>query len=116
AILIVNVKEVQFIYVILEDHTYSGIRAFFTNCGYATCYHRNGLIWLNLDRHTGSYFDKKGRRQKHWSWHDFSHHVHAPPFQPICMKLNIYIRIKIVAQEQIYLSFTKQRNYIHFNM
>ncbi|KAM7177573.1 glutamate-rich protein 6B [Macrochelys suwanniensis] len=116
AILIVNVKEVQFIYVILEDHTYSGIRAFFTNCGYATCYHRNGLIWLTLDRHTGSYFDKKGRRQKHWSWHDFSHHVHAPPFQPICMKLNIYIRIKIVAQEQIYLSFTKQRNYIHFNM
>ncbi|XP_030400713.1 glutamate-rich protein 6B [Gopherus evgoodei] len=116
AILIVYVKEVQFIYVILEDHTYSGIRAFFTNRGYAACYHRNGIIWLNLDRLTGSYFDKKGRRQKHWSWHDFSHHVHAPPFQPICIKLNIYIRIKIVAQEQIYLSFTKQQNCIHFNM
>ncbi|XP_065449593.1 glutamate-rich protein 6B isoform X4 [Chrysemys picta bellii] len=116
AILIVYVKEVQFIYVILEDHTYSGIRAFFTNRGYATCYHRNGLIWLNLDRLTGSYFDKKGRRQKHWSWQDFSHHVHAPPFQSICMKLNIYIRIKIVAQEQIYLSFTKQQNCIYFNM
>ncbi|XP_044869262.1 glutamate-rich protein 6B isoform X2 [Mauremys mutica] len=116
AILIVYVKEVQFIYIILEDHTYSGIRAFFTNRGYATCYHRNGLIWLNLDRLTGSYFDKKGRRQKHWSWHDFSHHVHAPPFQPICMKLNIDIRIKIVAQEQIYLSFIKQQNCIHFNM
>ncbi|XP_039353054.1 glutamate-rich protein 6B isoform X1 [Mauremys reevesii] len=116
AILIVYVKEVQFIYIILEDHTYSGIRAFFTNRGYATCYHRNGLIWLNLDRLTGSYFDKKGRRQKHWSWHDFSHHVHAPPFQPICMKLNIYIRIKIVAQEQIYLSFIKQQNCIYFNM
>ncbi|CAM4410457.1 unnamed protein product [Lepidochelys kempii] len=116
AVLIVYVKEVQFIYVILEDHTYSGIQAFFTNRGYATCYHRNGLIWLNLDSHTGSYFDKKGRRQKHWSWHDFSHHVHAPPFQPICMKLNIYIRIKIVAQEKIYLSFAKQQNCIHFNM
>ncbi|XP_038227606.1 glutamate-rich protein 6B [Dermochelys coriacea] len=116
AILIVYVKEVQFIYIILEDHTHSGIRAFFTNRGYATCYHRNGLIWLNLDSNTGSYFDKKGRRQKHWNWHNFSHHVHAPPFQPICMKLNIYIRIKIVAQEKIYLSFTKQQNCIHFNM
>ncbi|XP_067418814.1 glutamate-rich protein 6B [Emydura macquarii macquarii] len=116
AILIMYVKHVQFTYVVLEDQTYSGIRAFFTNCGYATCYHRNGLIWLNLDLHSGFYLDKTGRRHKHWSWHDFSHHVHAPPFQPICLKLNIYIRVKIVAQDQIYLSFTKQHNCIRFNV
>ncbi|XP_074840575.1 glutamate-rich protein 6B [Carettochelys insculpta] len=116
AILILYVKEVQFTYIILEDHTYSGIRAFFTNRGYATCNHRNGLIWLNLDPHSGSYMNQKERRQKHWSWHDFSCHVHAPPFQPIYMKLNVFIRIKIVAQDQIYLSFTKKQNHIHFNV
>nr|XP_025037869.1 glutamate-rich protein 6B isoform X3 [Pelodiscus sinensis] len=116
AILIVNVKEVQFIYVILEDDIYSGIRGFFTSWGYATCNYRNGLIWLNLDHHSGSYFDKKGRRQKHWSWNDFSHHVHAPPFQSIFMKLNVYIKIKIVAQDEIYLLFTKNQNCIYFNM
>ncbi|XP_019385447.1 PREDICTED: glutamate-rich protein 6B isoform X1 [Crocodylus porosus] len=116
AILITDVNRVLFTYVILEDNSYTGIRAFFTPHGYATCYHQNRLFWMILDFCFGSYFDKKGVKQKHWHWHDFSHHVHAPPFQPISMKLNVYISIKVVAQDQIYLSFAKDSNSIHFNM
>ncbi|XP_053243858.1 glutamate-rich protein 6B isoform X2 [Podarcis raffonei] len=70
------------------------MQACFANQGFAVCYHRNGKIWLNLDLCLGSYFDRKGVRKKHWNWWDKTSHIHAPPFQPIYIQLNLYIQLK----------------------
>lgn len=69
-----------------------------------------------LDPCTGICLDRAGASQKRWKWHDFSHHVHSPPFQSITMKLNGHITIKILAQDQINLLFTSRSNGIRFNV
>lgn len=69
-----------------------------------------------LDPCTGICLDQTGACQKRWKWHDFSHHVHSPPFQSITMKLNNYITIKILAQDQIDLLFTSSSDSIRFNV
>lgn len=69
-----------------------------------------------LDPCTGICLDQAGASQKRWKWHDFSHHAHSPPFQSITMKLNGHITIKILAQDQINLSFTSRSNGIRFNV
>ncbi|KFV72098.1 Protein FAM194B, partial [Struthio camelus australis] len=116
AILITYTKGTQFTYFILEDNRYTGIRAFFANRGHAACCHCNGHIWVALDLCTGICFHQEGTSQKRWNWWDFSPHVHSPPFQSIFMKLNSHITIKIVAQDQICLTFTNHSNRIHFNV
>ncbi|XP_053164924.1 glutamate-rich protein 6B [Hemicordylus capensis] len=116
AILITYVKDVQFTYIILNDSTHHEVQAFFTNQGYAACYHRNGRLRLNLDLSSGSYFNQKGIGQKLWNWWDTSSHVHAPPFQPIYFQLNTYIQVKIEAQDQIFLTFTKLHDCLQLNV
>nr|XP_047902885.1 glutamate-rich protein 6B isoform X2 [Anser cygnoides] len=92
ALLITFTEEARFTYVILEDS-----RTILTPC-------------------TGTCFDQAGASQKRWSWHDLSHHVHSPPFQPITVKLNGHLTLKIVSQDQIHLWFTSRSNCIHFNV
>ncbi|XP_061490555.1 glutamate-rich protein 6B [Rhineura floridana] len=116
AILITYVKDIQFTYIILKDNSSYEMQAFFTNQGFAVCYHENGNIRLNLGLCFGSYFNQKGIRQKYWNWWDTSCHVHAPPFQPICIQLNVYIQVKIEAQDQIFLTFTKVHDCLQLNV
>ncbi|KFZ46219.1 Protein FAM194B, partial [Antrostomus carolinensis] len=116
AILITFTKEGLFTYCILEDRRYMGIRAAFGSHGHGVCFHPDGQLWAALDPCTGICLDRTGSRQKHWNWHDFSHHVHGPPFQSITMKLNDHITIKILAQDQIDLLFTSRSNSIRFNV
>ncbi|XP_054839944.1 glutamate-rich protein 6B-like [Eublepharis macularius] len=116
AVLITYLKDVQFSYIVLADSPYNGLVAFFTNQGYAACYYPDRSIRVNLDLCCGSSYDQKGFQQKRWNWWDLSDHVHAPPFQPIVMKLNIYIQVKIEAQDQISLTFTKLHNCILLNV
>jgi len=68
-----------------------------------------------LDPCTGICLERAGASQKHWKWHDFSHHIHSPPFQSI-VKLNGHITIKILAQDQIDLLFTSRSDCFHFNV
>ncbi|PKU39863.1 protein hypothetical protein [Limosa lapponica baueri] len=116
AILITFSEEALFTYCILEDSRYPGIRAAFGSHGHGVCFHPDGHLWASLNPCTGICLDQERARQKCWSWHDFSHHTHSPPFQSIIMKLNGYITIKILAQDQIDLSFTSHSDCIHFNM
>ncbi|KFV16692.1 Protein FAM194B, partial [Tauraco erythrolophus] len=69
-----------------------------------------------LDPCTRTCLDQAGSSQKHWKWHDFSHHTHSPSYQTITMKLNSHITVKILAQDQIYLLFTSCSDHICFNM
>ncbi|CAI5774149.1 Hypothetical predicted protein [Podarcis lilfordi] len=116
AILISYVKEFQFTYIVLQDNLSYEMQACFANQGFAVCYHRNGKIWLNLDLCLGSYFDRKGVRKKHWNWWDKSSHIHVPPFQPIYIQLNVYIQVKIEAQDQIFLTFTNNHDCLQLNV
>uniref|UniRef100_A0ACB8F7H6 Uncharacterized protein n=2 Tax=Sphaerodactylus townsendi TaxID=933632 RepID=A0ACB8F7H6_9SAUR len=90
--------------------------AFFTNQGYAECYYPNGKTRLHLDLCSGSSFDVRGFQQKCWNWWDTTRHVHAPPFQPISIQFNVYIQVKIQAQDQIFLNFTNLHSCIRLNV
>ncbi|KAJ6661749.1 hypothetical protein lerEdw1_013271 [Lerista edwardsae] len=116
AILITYVKEVQFTYIILSDSIQQVVQACFTNQGRAVCYHQNGHLRLNLDLCSGSYFDRKKMLRKRWNWWDTSCHIHAPPFQPIGIQLNVYIHIKVESQDQISLTFTKIHDCLRLNV
>ncbi|XP_062437757.1 glutamate-rich protein 6B [Rhea pennata] len=116
AVLITYTKGTQFTYFILEDNRYMGIRAFFANRGRAACCHPNGHIWVTLDLCAGICFHQEGTSQKRWNWWDFRPHVHSPPFQSIFMKLNSHITIKIMAQDQICLTFINHSDHIYFNV
>ncbi|XP_064363208.1 glutamate-rich protein 6B [Dromaius novaehollandiae] len=71
---------------------------------------------VTLDLCAGICFHQEGTSQKRWNWWDFSPHIHSPPFQSIFVKLNSHITIKIVAQDQIYLTFINHSDHIHFNV
>ncbi|XP_048813761.1 glutamate-rich protein 6B [Lagopus muta] len=116
AILIAFTEEAQFTYVILEDNKHPGIQAAFGSRGHGVSFHSNGRPRTILSPCTGICFDQAGERQKHWNWHDLSHHVHSPPFQPITMKLNSHLTLKIVTQDKIHLWFVSHNNCIHFNL
>uniref|UniRef100_A0A8C9G4V9 FAM194 C-terminal domain-containing protein n=1 Tax=Pavo cristatus TaxID=9049 RepID=A0A8C9G4V9_PAVCR len=116
AILIAFTEEAQFTYVILEDNKHPGIQAAFGSHGHGVSFHPNGRPRTILSPCTGICFDHSGERQKQWNWHDLSHHVHSPPFQPITMKLNCHLTLKIVAQDKIHLWFVSHNNCIHFNL
>ncbi|XP_069616324.1 glutamate-rich protein 6B [Ranitomeya imitator] len=117
AILIACPKPTQFIFIILEDaEKKPQIQAIFMSNGHATCYHHNGMVWTVLNPWGGAYFDENGAQKKHWIWWDFSQHVHAPPFQPITCMLNSNTEVKVVKQDQIHLSFTKDKEKVTFNV
>ncbi|XP_031416316.1 glutamate-rich protein 6 isoform X2 [Clupea harengus] len=117
AVLISSVHPGHFIYVILEDAPLlPSIQAIFTSRGQATCYHPNGLVWVNLTRLGGTWCSEAGALKRRWSWLDHSIHVHAPPFQPINITLSPNISIRIWTQENIHLTFTAGKNSVRFNM
>ncbi|KAE8626206.1 hypothetical protein XENTR_v10006547 [Xenopus tropicalis] len=116
-ILMTSCSPAQYTFIILEDaQPKPQIQAVFTSNGHAVCYHQNGVIWTLLDPFGGSYFNENGTRQKDWSWWDFSRHVHAPPFQPITMSLNANIEIRVINQENIYLTFSSKDKRVTFNV
>ncbi|KAK9401602.1 glutamate-rich protein 6B [Crotalus adamanteus] len=116
AILITYERETQFTYSVLRDTKGGEILAFFTNQGYAAHDQPKGRLRLNLDLCRGSVFDEKGQQQKFWSWWDLGTHVHAPPFQPVCLQLNVYIRVKLKAQDQVFLMFMKAHDGLRLNV
>ncbi|XP_032082170.1 glutamate-rich protein 6B [Thamnophis elegans] len=116
AILITYLRETQFTYSILGDSRYQELLAFFTNQGHAAHYQQKEKLRLHLDVCNGSLFGKQGQRQKFWNWWGPEGHVHAPPFQPICLQLNVYIQVKIKAQDQIFLTFAKVHDCLHLNV
>ncbi|XP_015219356.2 glutamate-rich protein 6 isoform X2 [Lepisosteus oculatus] len=117
AIMISSVNPADFTYIILEDCAVKPkIRAIFTTRGQSTCYHLNGMIWVNLNQLGGVCCSERGVPKRRWKWLDWDPHVHAPPFQPICMALNPHTGIRILSQEQIYITFAFRRNSVRFNV
>ncbi|XP_057563187.1 glutamate-rich protein 6B [Hippopotamus amphibius kiboko] len=115
AMLILSIKEGKFTYIILEDGENTYLRALINNSGHATFYDENGDIWLSLSQNLGYYF-AKDKYQKAWNWWDLNLHVHAPPVQPISLKINRYIKVQIRSQDKIIFRFTHKKKHICLNL
>ncbi|KAJ1114624.1 hypothetical protein NDU88_002859 [Pleurodeles waltl] len=71
---------------------------------------------MNLDPSGGYYFNKNGTRLTRWVWKGSGSHIHAPPFQPIILKVNPRIEIRIASQDQIQLTFSTKRSGLKLNL
>ncbi|XP_059759408.1 glutamate-rich protein 6B [Balaenoptera ricei] len=115
AMLILSIKEGKFTYIILEDSENVCVRALINNSGHATFYDENGNIWLNLSQNLGYYF-ARDKYQKAWNWWDLNLHIHAPPVQPISLKINQYIKVQIRSQDKIIFRFNHKKKHICLNL
>ncbi|XP_007187120.1 glutamate-rich protein 6B [Balaenoptera acutorostrata] len=115
AMLILSIKEGKFTYIILEDNENMCVRAIINNSGHATFCDENGNIWLNLSQNLGFYF-ARDKYQKAWNWWDLNLHIHAPPVQPISLKINQYIKVQIRSQDKIIFRFNHKKKHICLNL
>ncbi|KAM9049828.1 glutamate-rich protein 6B [Megaptera novaeangliae] len=115
AMLILSIKEGKFTYIILEDNENMCVRAIINNSGHATFYDENGNIWLNLSQNLGYYF-ARDKYQKAWNWWDLNLHIHAPPVQPISLKINQYIKVQIRTQDKIIFRFNHKKKHTCLNL
>ncbi|XP_053404796.1 glutamate-rich protein 6-like isoform X13 [Mercenaria mercenaria] len=116
AILVSSVKLGQYYYTIHPDSKKSVVAAAFEPNGFGYCYFPNGDIRLYIDQYGGLELDNYGARRRKWSWKDQVTHVHAPPFQPICIGINRHIGIRVMSQENIALTFSASKRSCRFNM
>ncbi|XP_006823416.1 uncharacterized protein LOC100378540 [Saccoglossus kowalevskii] len=117
AIVISSVKQGQYTYVVLEDMpNNASMLALFDSKGRGTCYYNSGIIRLNMNEYGGIFCNSNGAKKKRWNWRDLVTHVHAPPFQPICIALNKYLAVRVQSQDQIYLSVNCDMRTVRFNI
>ncbi|XP_063070552.1 glutamate-rich protein 6-like isoform X2 [Engraulis encrasicolus] len=117
AVTISTVGAGDFTYTVLEDNPCQpSIQAIFTSKGHSTCYHPNGLIWVNLNQLEGLHCSENGALKQHWSWHDLEPDIHPLPFQPLYLSLNPFISLRILTQERIYLTFSHGTCRVRFNV
>lgn len=116
AILISSVKLGQYNYTIHQDVPRPEVAAAFEPSGYGYCYYPNGDVRLYIDQYGGIELDRSGGKKRKWQWKDHVTHVHAPPFQPICIGLNSHLAVRVMSQENIVLTFSANQRSGRFNM
>ena len=80
-------------------------------CHYLVYPHR-----LYFDQMGGIELDVFGARKRRWLWKDQETHVHAPPFQPICLRLNHNNSVRVMTQEAIALTFRASKRSCRFTV
>ncbi|XP_040205092.1 glutamate-rich protein 6 isoform X1 [Rana temporaria] len=99
-----NVKEA--ICIVQEDKDHNAeILAIFGSSGKSTCYHPNGMVWININPVGGQYLDSAGRRVRRWNWKSSDSRQPCAQFKPIFISLNLRVGVRIIAQDKIYVSF-----------
>ncbi|CAK6953999.1 uncharacterized protein LOC123973257 isoform X5 [Scomber scombrus] len=117
AIIISSAEAADFTYIILEDKdTAPSIKGIFTNKGHATCYHPNGMIWVNLTPVGGLCFSEAGDLRRRWSWLDLDQHVRKLPFKPLTFALGPHISVRIHSQECMYINFAHHQHNMRFSV
>nr|CAB3243492.1 glutamate-rich protein 6-like [Phallusia mammillata] len=114
-----STKPGKLIYILHEDKDPDEIptvQAMFQPNGNCTCYYSSGKIHLILSAFGGEYFSEYGERTKKWRWKDTETHVHAPPFQPITIGISKQAGLRVLSQENIFLTFTDGRRSVRFNV
>ncbi|KAM3605423.1 uncharacterized protein V6R79_025541 [Siganus canaliculatus] len=90
------------------------IRGLFLSDGRATCYHRNGNIWLTLNTSGGQCFTETGARVRQWSWDSPS--FSPMPFHPIFLPLNKTVGVRVLGRKQVFVSFLSKGRQTKFNV
>nr|XP_014425444.1 glutamate-rich protein 6 [Pelodiscus sinensis] len=117
AVIIVQ-KRRGYICVVQEDNpSNAAIQAVFESSGKGTCYHPNGIVWININIHGGQYSDPSGNRVRMWTWP--SSLISSGPrvsFKPIFISLNHYVGVRIVGQDKIVVTFLAMGQQAKFNV
>uniref|UniRef100_A0A7N6AUI3 FAM194 C-terminal domain-containing protein n=1 Tax=Anabas testudineus TaxID=64144 RepID=A0A7N6AUI3_ANATE len=117
AIIIFSAEADDFTYIILDDKDVApGMKAIFTNKGHSTCYHPNGMIWLNLTPFGGLCFSETGDLKRRWNWLYFDPHAHKLPFKPLTFALCPHISVRIQSQERVFITLAHQENSVRFSV
>ncbi|XP_045909073.1 uncharacterized protein LOC123973257 isoform X3 [Micropterus dolomieu] len=117
AIIISSAEAADFTYIILEDKDVApSIKGIFTNKGHSTCYHPNGMIWLNLTPVGGLCLNETGAKRRRWNWLYFDPHIRTLPFKPLTFALGPHISVRIHSQECMYITFAHRQNSVRFSV
>ncbi|VDP72549.1 unnamed protein product [Echinostoma caproni] len=88
--------------------------------GQGTIYQSDGKIQLHYNRMGGVQFsnntgprDAGTRRQWNWSGEP---HIHGPPFQPIVIRLNAHMTVRIVDRSRIHVHFQYGKHQCRINV
>lgn len=100
-----------FCYYVLTDSTDASTRllAVCSQIGRCTVFHPNDTIYYQCTPLEGSLFNEEEIRTKTWEWDAFTPHVHAPPFQPVYLKISPYFSLRCVSLEQQTLVFNYKK-------
>ncbi|XP_053167189.1 glutamate-rich protein 6 isoform X3 [Hemicordylus capensis] len=108
AIIVVQKKEnTGYICIVQEDRPENpDIQGVFESSGKGTCYHPNGIVWINITIRGGHYSDQDGNRVRTWIW---PNHLHkrspTVEFKPVFLSLNLNVGVRILGQDKIAISF-----------
>uniref|UniRef100_A0A8C8SDP7 Glutamate rich 6 n=1 Tax=Pelusios castaneus TaxID=367368 RepID=A0A8C8SDP7_9SAUR len=107
-----------YICIVQEDQPYNAeIQAVFESRGKGTCYHPNGIVWININIQGGHYSDQAGNRVRMWTWPN--NVINSGPrvsFKPIFLALNQYVGVRIFEQDKIAVSFLAMGQQAKFNV
>nr|XP_056706368.1 glutamate-rich protein 6 [Euleptes europaea] len=108
AIIIVPRKESGgYICIVQEDSSENAdIQAVFESSGQGTCYHPNGIVWINITIRGGHYSDQDGNKVKTWIWpNQLQKYTPTVPFKPVFVSLNQNVGVRIFGQDKVAVSF-----------
>ncbi|XP_042316036.1 glutamate-rich protein 6 isoform X2 [Sceloporus undulatus] len=108
AIIVVQKNEnAGYICIVQEDKPENPeIQGVFDSCGSGTCYHPNGIVWINITIQGGHYSDQAGNKVKMWIWpNNLQKSSPRVPFKPVFLSLNLNVGVRILAQDKIAISF-----------
>ncbi|XP_054624459.1 glutamate-rich protein 6 [Dunckerocampus dactyliophorus] len=103
ALLVVVTKDKGRVCILYDESLtpHRPIRAIFQSNGMATCYHRNGKIWLSLNRTGGQCLDETSARVRRWTWKTLP----TPHLPPLFLSLNRNVGIRVLGKDQVFVSF-----------
>ncbi|XP_062988043.1 glutamate-rich protein 6 [Elgaria multicarinata webbii] len=108
AIIVVKKKQAGYICIVQEDKPENAeIQAVFESCGKGTCYHSNGIVWINITIQGGHYSDEAGNKVKTWIWPNNlqKRNPSSVLFKPVFLALNLNVGVRILGQDKIAISF-----------
>ncbi|KAH0624079.1 hypothetical protein JD844_007416 [Phrynosoma platyrhinos] len=108
AIIVVQKNEnAGYICIVHEDKPENAeIQGVFDSCGSGTCYHPNGIVWINITIRGGHYSDQAGNKVKMWIWpNNLQQSRPRVSFKPVFLSLNLNVGVRILAQDKIAISF-----------
>ncbi|XP_025079593.1 uncharacterized protein LOC112555421 isoform X2 [Pomacea canaliculata] len=116
AIMITSVSLGRYFFIVHDDGPGGLILAVFDPQGIASVNFANGKIRMFYDQINGLELDVLGAKKKRWFWKDPDVHVHAPPLQPLCMRLNQSNSIRVMTQESVALTFMANKRSCRFQL